>query len=120
MNRGRGGNNGQGSNWIRKDKRRAIYARDEWRCVYCDVPGSLAPLTLDHIKPRNKGGSNAARNLVTCCHACNASKGDLSLRSWYRRIEEARGPALVYEVRRRVERNRRRKVQRPRKRRKRG
>lgn len=33
----------QGMNWIRKDKRLAIYMRDGMACVYCG-------LTLDHLK----------------------------------------------------------------------
>lgn len=66
----------QGMNWIRQDKRLAIYIRDGLACAYCghSVEGG-AQLTLDHITPHSKGGSNDASNLVTCCHRCNTARG---------------------------------------------
>jgi hypothetical protein len=33
-------------------------------------------LTIDHIIPVSKGGTNDKRNLVTCCHECNKTKAD--------------------------------------------
>lgn len=71
--------NWYGMNWIRKDKRLAIYRRDDFSCVYC---GSREKLTLDHVIPHNDGGSNEADNLVTCCHECNCSRGKKSLRAF--------------------------------------
>ena len=70
------GNNGLGMNWIRKEKRLAIYLRDGLACAYCG--GSVEdgwPLTLDHLRPRSKGGKNEATNLVTACALCNAERG---------------------------------------------
>ncbi len=52
--------------------RRAIYERDGYRCVYC---GSETDLTLDHVHPKSKGGTNEASNLVTACFPCNVRKG---------------------------------------------
>lgn len=63
----------QGMNWIRKCLRLAIHMRDHGRCVYCEGSDKL---TLDHLKPASKGGSNEPRNLVTACVACNSSRGD--------------------------------------------
>src|SRR6059036_2331433 len=58
----------------RKISRRALFARDEWRCVYC---GSTAGrLTLDHVVPRSKGGESVWENVVTACAPCNLRKGD--------------------------------------------
>lgn len=65
-----------GMNWIRQEKRLAIYIRDGLACVYCGTTHEEATLTLDHIKPHSKGGGNDARNLVTCCHKCNCSRGN--------------------------------------------
>ncbi|MCB1711518.1 MAG: HNH endonuclease [Candidatus Riesia sp.] len=62
-----------GSNWIRKEKRLAIYLRDETSCVYCM---SRVRLTLDHIVPRKRGGSNRSTNLVTSCLSCNSKRKD--------------------------------------------
>lgn len=74
--------NKNGSNWIRKDKRLAIYLRDNWRCVYCQksLKRSKPKLrTLDHVVPTNEGGSNDETNLVTCCKSCNDRKQDKSI-----------------------------------------
>lgn len=68
-----------GMNWIRQEKRLAIYRRDGFACVYC---GSTVKLTLDHVIPHCEGGSNCHSNLVTCCHACNCSRGKKSLRAF--------------------------------------
>jgi len=66
----------QGMNWIRQEKRLAIYLRDGLACGYCgDSVENGAKLTLDHIKPHCKGGDNKETNLVTCCHRCNAARG---------------------------------------------
>jgi 5-methylcytosine-specific restriction endonuclease McrA len=78
--RDRHANGGQGMNWIRKEKRLAIYLRDGLACCYCG--GAVedgAKLTLDHIKCHDHGGSNDATNLVTCCHSCNSARGARSV-----------------------------------------
>ncbi len=68
---------GQGMNWLRPEKRLAIYLRDGLACVYCNqsVEEDGVKLTLDHLRPYSQGGSNAETNLVTCCALCNASRG---------------------------------------------
>ena len=69
----------QGMNWISQHKRLAIYLRDGLACCYCGHSVEEgAQLTLDHLKPYSKGGSNHETNLVTCCHKCNASRGNRS------------------------------------------
>ncbi len=39
---------------------------------------SLAPekLTIDHLKPKSKGGSNSLENLRLACFNCNNSRGN--------------------------------------------
>jgi len=61
----------------RKISRRALFARDGWRCVYCGTSGGR--LTLDHVVPRSKGGESIWENVVTACAPCNLRKGDRSL-----------------------------------------
>jgi 5-methylcytosine-specific restriction endonuclease McrA len=61
----------------RKISRRALFARDGWRCVYCG--SSSGRLTLDHVVPRSKGGESIWENVVTACAPCNLRKGDRSL-----------------------------------------
>lgn len=67
----------QGMNWIRQEKRLAIYLRDGLACMYCGQSvEDGAQLSLDHVKPWSHGGSNSERNLVTCCSKCNSSRGN--------------------------------------------
>ena len=58
----------------RKISRRALFARDEWRCVYCGTSGGR--LTLDHVIPRSRGGDSVWENVVTSCAPCNLRKGN--------------------------------------------
>src|SRR5512132_3154714 len=57
----------------RKISRRALFARDGWRCQYC---GSTGKLTLDHVVPRSRGGDSVWENVVTSCAPCNLRKGN--------------------------------------------
>jgi len=72
----------------RKISRRALFARDGWKCVYC---GSSGRLTLDHVVPRSRGGDSVWENVVTSCAPCNLRKGN-------RLLEEAR-MTLVHQPR---------------------
>jgi hypothetical protein len=75
--RNRHANGGQGMNWLRKEKRLAIYLRDGLACCYCgEAVEDGAKLTLDHLTPHSAGGTNDATNLVTACHRCNSSRGN--------------------------------------------
>lgn len=79
----------QGMNWIRQQKRLAIYIRDGLACCYCGHGVEEdAKLTLDHLRPHSKGGSNNESNLVTCCHRCNSSRGTRSVWSFSRAVAE--------------------------------
>ena len=57
----------------RRLSRRAVFARDRFRCQYC---GSDSRLTVDHVIPRSKGGTHTWDNVVTSCAPCNLKKGD--------------------------------------------
>jgi hypothetical protein len=70
-------------NWIRKDKRLAIYLRDGMACAYCGAGMEMgAMLTLDHLICVSHGGSNGENNLITCCHTCNSTRGAMKLDAW--------------------------------------
>jgi 5-methylcytosine-specific restriction endonuclease McrA len=63
--------------WIRADLRLSIYLRDRFRCLACNIDLTRQPaawLTLDHIRPKEAGGSNRPDNLVTSCKSCNCSR----------------------------------------------
>ncbi len=58
----------------RKISRRALFARDGWRCMYCGTTSGR--LTLDHVVPRSRGGDSVWENVVTSCAPCNMRKGN--------------------------------------------
>jgi CRISPR/Cas system Type II protein with McrA/HNH and RuvC-like nuclease domain len=53
--------------------RNRVFKRDGNQCVYC---GAKKELTIDHVIPKSRGGTNEWTNLVTCCSKCNLKKGD--------------------------------------------
>jgi len=44
-----------------------------WWCKDC-LPSEK--LTLDHLKPKSRGGSNSLENLRLACFLCNNSRGN--------------------------------------------
>jgi hypothetical protein len=57
----------------KKRKYRAVVRRDGESCARCSTTDNL---TLDHIVPRSRGGSNRIVNLQLLCGPCNQAKGD--------------------------------------------
>ncbi len=43
------------------------------RCAYCGATN--LPFKVEHIVPKNRGGSDRVSNLTLACHACNMAKG---------------------------------------------
>lgn len=82
----------------RKISRRALFARDGWRCAYC---GSNTPrLTLDHVVPRSRGGESVWENVVASCAPCNLHKGDRLLGEVQMELRVSpRAPAPVLFIR---------------------
>jgi HNH endonuclease len=100
----------QGMNWIRQEKRLAIYLRDSLACLYCGFgveDGAI--LTLDHLTPHSKGGSNDAMNLVTACKTCNSSRGNRSWRLFAAKVAEyVNHDETAQAIIARIQRNRKR------------
>lgn len=59
--------------------RTAIFARDDWRCVYCGQVFAVEALSVDHVQPRMRGGDGSGGNVVTACRGCNTRKGGRAL-----------------------------------------
>lgn len=55
--------------------RKAVFARDGGRCVYCTAPAT----SLDHVMPRSRGGQHSWENVVASCRRCNHQKADRAL-----------------------------------------
>jgi hypothetical protein len=90
--------------WIRQEKRWAIYARDGFACCYCNRDITTLhftgdTLTLDHRAPRHahRGRDavvaarllrrrNAPTNLLTACFYCNNQRKLTPLDAWLQEI----------------------------------
>lgn len=53
--------------------RRNVLQRDGHSCQYC---GSGSQLTVDHVRPKSRGGRDTWENLVAACVRCNNRKGN--------------------------------------------
>ena len=49
-------------------------------CAYCRCNRAT---TLDHVKPKSKGGSSLRSNLLPACLECNHAKGTLPWLVWF-------------------------------------
>ena len=53
--------------------RRNVLQRDLHTCQYCGYRGDQ--LSVDHVRPRSRGGQHTWDNVVTACIRCNVYKG---------------------------------------------
>ena len=87
-----------------KTQKGYVMERDGDRCRYCGKPaGKRRKLTLDHVEPQARGGSDAPYNIVAACERCNAEKGDrpvaefLASKGWLDKL-----PGIMAQVRKQV------------------
>jgi hypothetical protein len=82
---------------LQKNQRLRSYFLAAWgsQCAYCgaplqaDISGlELGGMNLDHIAPRQTGGSDAVENFCPTCRPCNTRK-------WWRRLPPDREAALL-------------------------
>jgi diadenosine tetraphosphate (Ap4A) HIT family hydrolase len=53
-----------------------VLTQAKGRCELCGIPAEQKALDVDHIVPRNKGGSDDISNLQALCYSCNRMKRD--------------------------------------------
>lgn len=64
--------------------------KDAWnnRCAYCGQPpiddDSLTELTIDHVRPKSRGGQDRTTNVIPACASCNQAKSSMEWVAWYR------------------------------------
>ena len=58
----------------KKAQRSRMSRRKRRFCAHCGTPSNL---TIDHIIPLGKGGTNTQDNLQMLCYSCNTLKADM-------------------------------------------
>ena len=79
-------------------KRDRVFARDDYRCVYCGKRFAADELSVDHVEPRVRGGDQSTGNLVTACKGCNTLKGHRRVSEFLKEDVDARANFLRYAV----------------------
>ena len=76
--------------------RRAVLDRDRHTCAYCTARAD----TIDHVRPRSRGGLHTWTNVVAACARCNHRKGDrlLSELGWHLATPPVQPPPTVAVV----------------------
>lgn len=67
----------RGWGYERMDIKRTLIKRDGGICQLCSGASRLENLTLDHIIPSSRGGSDDITNLQLAHEWCNNLKGDM-------------------------------------------
>jgi 5-methylcytosine-specific restriction endonuclease McrA len=60
----------------KKSKKANLIEEFGAKCWWCEHNFSPEKLTLDHLRPKSKGGSNSLENLRLACFNCNNSRGN--------------------------------------------
>ena len=55
-----------------------LYGQQEGKCAGCHYFLPFRNMTIDHIVPQSKGGTDAKENLQLLCNACNSTKSTRS------------------------------------------
>ena len=89
------------SKFFRKPKKKKLTLFDlakicEYRCQYCFEKFSIKSLTIDHIVPTSKGGSNENDNICLACRSCNSSKSNLH--PWFNKNKEMPKPTPIPSI----------------------
>jgi 5-methylcytosine-specific restriction endonuclease McrA len=64
------------SSWERRQMVERLLSRDGRCCAICNKALRFADITLDHVIPRSRGGSNDEQNLRILCAPCNNGRHD--------------------------------------------
>lgn len=59
-----------------------LYGKQEGHCIGCLTLFPFRNMTIDHIIPRSRGGTDQLDNLQLLCNACNSLKGSNS-QEWF-------------------------------------
>lgn len=79
-----------------KFSRKNVVIRDNSCCQYCGNKLGKGSGTIDHVKPRSRGGKTDYLNCVLCCKSCNNIKADRTPeQSGMRLLQKPRKPTFM-------------------------
>jgi diadenosine tetraphosphate (Ap4A) HIT family hydrolase len=64
------------SGYVPGTVRYEVLKRAKFRCELCGISADQKAIEVDHILPRNHGGSDELHNFQALCYSCNATKRD--------------------------------------------
>ena len=65
-----------------------IYGQQEGKCIGCNYYFPFRNMTIDHIIPKARGGTDRKENLQLLCNACNSTKGTRSQSEFIATLKE--------------------------------
>ena len=68
--------------------RYTLYREQKRKCNGCKEIFAFRNMTLDHILPRSRDGTDEPKNLQLLCTPCNSSKGALTQEEWLQKLKE--------------------------------
>ena len=74
-----------------KKQKHELLGRQEGVCNGCRIAFLFPNLTIDHVIPRSRGGTDHLENLQLLCGACNSIKGDREMPYRLARLKEREG-----------------------------
>lgn len=69
-------------------EKKSVYAKCNGTCAICGNPVKYKKMTIDHIVPLSKGGTNGMDNLQLACKRCNLMKADFTAEEFVEKIHE--------------------------------
>jgi len=77
------------------NKREKVFYKTNGICYYCGENLSFGTFHMDHIIPKNKGGTSDINNIVPSCSDCNLRKGDLTINEFRKKIKNLNNKPLI-------------------------
>lgn len=67
-------------------KKQAVYASYNGKCAICGKYVKFKRMSIDHIVPYSRGGTDDLNNLQLTCKSCNSVKSYLTMQELYEKI----------------------------------
>ena len=74
-----------------RKQKHVLFGAQEGKCNGCRIAFLFPNLTIDHVIPKSRGGTDHVENLQLLCGACNSIKGDREMAYLMARLKEREG-----------------------------